>query len=89
MIGLVKGSGETEVFHERATFSFKIVAKVEGASDGYVARVTRMPDNVTRLNFSLVYNQHNLHNSCTILCLLGTATLLSAQLIVRLNLWQL
>ena len=36
MIGVIKGSGETEVFHSRGTFSLKVVAKVEGENDGYL-----------------------------------------------------
>lgn len=47
-IGIVKGSGENETFNPRGNFVLKIVAKVEGAKDGYVARVTRCPDSVTR-----------------------------------------
>ncbi len=47
-IGTTKGSGENEVFQAKANFSLKIVAKVEGTKDGYTARVTRAPDNVTR-----------------------------------------
>ena len=47
-IGLVKGSGENEVFNARGNFTLKLVAKVEGARDGYVARITRAQDNVTR-----------------------------------------
>lgn len=47
-IGILKGSGENEVFIPRANFSLKIVAKVEGKKDGYIARVTRSPDIVTR-----------------------------------------
>lgn len=47
-IGSVKGSGENEVFQPKANFCLKIVAKVEGTKDGYIARVTRAPDNVTR-----------------------------------------
>lgn len=47
-IGTVKGSGDNEVFQPKANFCLKIVAKVEGTKDGYVARVTRAPDNVTR-----------------------------------------
>ena len=48
LIGIVKGSGETERFQHKANFTLTIIAKVEGANDGYVARVTRAPDNVTR-----------------------------------------
>ncbi len=48
MIGIVKGSGETETFQPRGNFSLKVVAKVEGENDGYLGRITRMPDNVTR-----------------------------------------
>ena len=48
MIDVVKGSGETETFQHKANFTLSIVAKVEGAKDGYVARITRAPDNVTR-----------------------------------------
>lgn len=48
IIGTVKGSGENETFQPKANFSLKIVAKVEGIKDGYVARVIRAPDNVTR-----------------------------------------
>lgn len=47
-IGVLKGSGEAEVFQIKANFSLKVVAKVEGAMDGYIGRVTRSPDNVTR-----------------------------------------
>lgn len=47
-IGVVKGSGDSETFLARGNFTLKIVAKVEGAKDGYLARVTRSPDNVTR-----------------------------------------
>lgn len=49
-IGVVKGKPEAEIFHARGNFTLKVVAKVEGAKDGYVARVTRYPDNVTRYN---------------------------------------
>lgn len=42
-IGSVKGSGENEVFQPKANFCLKIVAKVEGTKDGYIARVTRAP----------------------------------------------
>lgn len=48
IIGTVKGTGENEVFQAKGNFSLKIVAKVEGTKDGYIARVTRAPDNVTR-----------------------------------------
>lgn len=47
--GTTKGSGENETFQSKANFSLKVVAKVEGMKDGYIARVTRAPDNVTRL----------------------------------------
>lgn len=47
-IGVLKGTGETETFQFKANFSLKVVAKVEGVKDGYIARVTRAPDNVTR-----------------------------------------
>lgn len=47
-IGTVKGTGENEVFTSKANFSLKVIAKVEGTKDGYIARVTRAPDNVTR-----------------------------------------
>ena len=47
-IGILKGTGENEIFHPRGNFALKIVAKVEGAKDGYVARVTHSPDNKTR-----------------------------------------
>lgn len=47
-IGVLKGNGENEIFQCKANFSLRIVAKVEGAKDGYIARVTRAPDNVTR-----------------------------------------
>ena len=47
-IGTVKGSGESEVFQPKANFCLTIVAKVEGTKDGYLARVIRAPDNVTR-----------------------------------------
>lgn len=47
-IGVLKGTGETQF---KANFSLKVVAKVEGAKDGYIARVTRAPDNVTRYIF--------------------------------------
>ena len=46
-IGVLKGNGENEIFQCKANFSLRIVAKVEGAKDGYIARVTRAPDNVT------------------------------------------
>lgn len=46
-IGIVKGSGENKIFHPRGNFTLKIVAKVGGAKDGYVARITRAQDNVT------------------------------------------
>ena len=48
IIGTLKGSEENEVFQPKANFSLKIVAKVEGTSDRYIARDTRAPDNVTR-----------------------------------------
>ena len=47
-IGVLKGAGENEVFQQKANFALDIVAKVEGNMDGYIARVTRAPDNVTR-----------------------------------------
>ena len=47
-IGIVLGSGDNESFKRKTDFSLQIVAKVEGAKDGYVARVTRIPGNVTR-----------------------------------------
>jgi hypothetical protein len=47
-IGTVKGTGESEIFTSKANFCLKIIAKVEGTKDGYIARVTRAPDNVTR-----------------------------------------
>lgn len=47
-IGTVKGTGENESFQPKGNFSLKIVAKIEGTKDGYIARVTRAPDNVTR-----------------------------------------
>jgi hypothetical protein len=47
-IGTVKGTGENESFQPKANFCLKIVAKVEGTRDGYIARVTRAPENVTR-----------------------------------------
>ena len=47
-IGTTKGTGESELFTSKANFSLKIVAKVEGTKDGYIARVTRAPDNATR-----------------------------------------
>ncbi len=47
-IGALKGTGETETFQSKANFRLEIVAKVEGNKDGYIARVTRAPDNVTR-----------------------------------------
>jgi len=47
-IGVLKGNGENEIFQCKENFSLRIVAKVEGAKDGYIARVTRAPDNVTR-----------------------------------------
>ena len=50
-IGTLKGAGETETFQQRANFSLDIVAKVEGSMDGYIARVTRAPDNVTRYEY--------------------------------------
>ena len=55
MIGMVKGSGETERFQHKANFTLTIIAKVEGAKDGYVARITRAPDNVTRYNLASYY----------------------------------
>ena len=54
-IGVVKGSGENESFQTKANFSLKIVAKVEGTKDGYIARVTRAPDNATRWVQCLLY----------------------------------
>lgn len=48
VIGVVKGNGETETFLPKANFSLIIAAKVEGSKDGYIARITRAPDNVTR-----------------------------------------
>ena len=47
-IGIVKGNGETENFQLKANFSLVIIARVEGSKDGYIARITRAPDNVTR-----------------------------------------
>ena len=47
-IGVVRGTGDSEKFLAKGNFSLSIVAKVEGARDGYLARVTRAPDNVTR-----------------------------------------
>ena len=47
-IGTTKGSGENETFVVKSNFALKVVAKVEGSKDGYIARVTRAPDNVTR-----------------------------------------
>ena len=47
-IGITKGTGENEVFHTRGNFTLTIVSKVEGAKDGYIARVTRSPDQVSR-----------------------------------------
>lgn len=47
-VGTLKGTGESETFQAKANFSLKIVAKVEGKKDGYIARVTRAPDDVTR-----------------------------------------
>ena len=47
-IGVVKGTGDNEVFNCKANFGLEIVAKVEGKKDGYIARVTRVPDNVPR-----------------------------------------
>jgi len=52
-IGILKGTGESESFQSKANFSLKIVAKVEGAKDGYIARVTRAPDEVTRFELQL------------------------------------
>ncbi len=52
-IGTVKGSGESEVFQAKANFCLKIVAKVEGTKDGYIARVTRAPDDVTRYIYNV------------------------------------
>ena len=46
---MIRGSGENETFKARANFCLKVVAKVEGISDGYLAHVIRAPDNVTRL----------------------------------------
>ena len=48
IIWVLKGTGETETFQFKANFSLKVVAKVEGARDGYIARVTSAPDNVSR-----------------------------------------
>ena len=48
VIGVVKGSGDTETFQSRGNFSVEVVAKVEGTLDGYLARVTRAPDGVSR-----------------------------------------
>ena len=48
VLGTVKGNGETETFLPKANFSLVIIAKVEGSEDGYIARITRAPDNVTR-----------------------------------------
>lgn len=47
-IGTLKGTGESESFQPKANFSLEIVAKVEDNKDGYIARITRAPDNVTR-----------------------------------------
>ena len=47
-IGVLKDIGETETFQFKANFSLKVVAKVEEAKDGYITRVTRAPDNVSR-----------------------------------------
>ena len=41
-IGVLKGDGENETFQYKANFNLRIVAKVEGAKDGYIARVTRV-----------------------------------------------
>ena len=38
-IGILKGTGENETFHPRGNFPLKIVAKVEGAKDGYMLHV--------------------------------------------------
>ena len=54
-IGVVKGSGENESFQAKANFSLKIVAKVEGTKDGYIARVTWAPDNASRWVQCLLY----------------------------------
>ena len=48
IIGVLKGTGEPETFQFKVNFSLKVVAKVERAKDGYIARVTRAPDNVYR-----------------------------------------
>ena len=51
-----------------------IVAKVEGAKDGYVARVTRIPGNVTRYVNRMLKKKHPLCMVC--LCSnAGTASL--------------
>ena len=47
-IGVVKGTGDSETFVARGNFTLEIVAKVEGAQDRYLARVTRAFDGVTR-----------------------------------------
>ena len=46
-VGIEKGSAD-KVFNQRGNFTLKIVAKVEGGKDGYIARVTRCPDDITR-----------------------------------------
>ena len=57
-IGVLKGSGESEVFIPRANFSLKVVAKVEGKKDGYIARVTRSPDSATRYIHSIMHDRN-------------------------------
>ena len=47
MIGIVKGSGETDISAKRK-FLPQSSCQVEGENDGYPGRITRMPDNVTR-----------------------------------------
>lgn len=47
-IDTIKGTCQNEVFQAKANFSLRIVAKVEGTKDGYIACITRAPDNVTR-----------------------------------------
>ena len=46
--GTIKGLEKMEVFQPKANFCLKIVAKVEGTKDDYIAHVTQAPDNITR-----------------------------------------
>ena len=76
-IGIVKGSAKNETFEPKANFRIEVVAKVEGTLDGYIASVSRAPDNTTRLDTPYIDNRlttMNTHcNGCTVLvymCLL-------------------